>query len=88
MSALLRRHPESGRPCWAVSKWVTPPPPPSVCVAVHCGATCWPAADCLPQPSFHPPQTNCGAHTEITDVAAVCLLFFLISITKKHFYSS
>ena len=61
--ALLRRHPESVCPCRAVYKWVTPPPPtPSVCVAVHRGATCWPEADCLPaclpQSSIHPPTTN------------------------------
>lgn len=75
-------------PCRAVSKWVTPPPP-SVSVAVHSGATCWPEADCLPacppEPSIHPPQTHWEAHTEITDVTAACLLFFLILITKKHF---
>lgn len=40
----------------------------------------------LSQPSIHPSiQTHCEAHTEITDVAAVCLLFYLISIQKKHF---
>ena len=83
--ALLRRHPDSACPCRAVSKWVTSSPPPSACVAVHSAATCWPEADCLPEPSIHPPQTHWEAHTEITDVTAVCLLFFLILITKQHF---
>lgn len=30
----------------------------TVSVAVHCGATCWPEADCLPASVIHPPTTN------------------------------
>lgn len=66
----------SGCPFRAVSKWAAPPPP-SVC---HCSQWCsMLASGRVPASATRPPTT---------DVAAVCLLFFLILISKKHFSSS
>lgn len=81
--ALLSRRPKPECPHRAVSKWVNPPPP-SVPVAVHMLARGrLPASP--PQQSTHPPppQTHCEAHTEVTHVAAVCLLFPHVDL-KKH----
>lgn len=60
--ALLRRHIESVCPCRAASQWVTPSPP-TVSVADHSGATCWPEADS--EPAILPLQTHWEARAEI-----------------------